>query len=90
MTTKWGESFEAFVDAYLTTDAEADVPKDEVHRVYAIWAARRGHEVQNKVWLSRRLSEVVDLDTSRCRVDGDRINFYTGIGLTPAARELIE
>lgn len=49
MTTKWGESFEAFVDAYLTTDAEADVPKDEVHRVYAIWAARRGHEVQNKV-----------------------------------------
>ena len=85
-----GESFEEFVEAYLTKGAEADVPKDEVHRVYAVWAAQRGLKVQNRVWLSRRLGEAVDLDTSRRRVDGDRINFYTGIGLAPAVRELIE
>jgi hypothetical protein len=86
--SEWG--LEEFVQTYIEEDADAVVPKDDVYQAYVVCAERHDEPAETKVWFSRNLRDLIEFETSRRRVDGQRVGCYTGIRLTPAGQELID
>ncbi len=79
-----------FADRYIIEDTETSIPKEELYQTYSAWVSRHGLDGTNNVWFARKLSDHLDVGTNRRRVDGDRVNFYTGIGLTEEGSRLRE
>ncbi|SEQ01301.1 TraM recognition domain-containing protein [Natrinema salaciae] len=79
-----------FADRYLVPDSDGAIPKDDLYQAYSTWVAKHGLDSTNNVWFARKLSDHLDVGTDRRRVDGDRVNFYTGIALTEDGERLCE
>jgi DNA helicase HerA-like ATPase len=80
----------AFVERFVTEREGAVIPKDDLYQAYTYWTNQHEIEPKNKVWFARTLGDFVDYGTSRTRIDGERINCYTGVELTPEGGELLD
>ncbi|MCO8242971.1 TraM recognition domain-containing protein [Haladaptatus sp. AB643] len=85
-----GDAIEAFTAMYVRQADDARVPKDEVFQAYANWVDQQDIDGTTKGWFTRKLGSVVEFDTERRRVDGDRVQFYTGLTLTEAGQTLLD
>ena len=80
----------AFVDKFVTEQEGAVVPKDTLYQAYTYWTNQYEIEPKNKVWFARTLGDFVDYGTRRTRIDGERVNCYTGVELTSEGEQLLD
>ena len=76
----------AFVRDCCTRGREHRVDRDRLYGAWKTWCFDSGHESGSKATFGRNLAAVVpDLGTSKPRVDGVQIRYYTHIGLLGAS-----
>ncbi|WP_368276081.1 TraM recognition domain-containing protein [Halorussus litoreus] len=85
-----GDGVEAFTAMYVRQADGAKVPQDDLFQAYATWTDQHEIDGTTKGWFTRKLRNVVDLDTDRSRVDGDRVQFYIGLTLTTEGKKLLD
>ncbi|ELY73532.1 type IV secretory system conjugative DNA transfer family protein [Natrinema pallidum] len=85
-----GDGVEAFTAMYVRQADGAKVPQDDLFQAYATWTDQHDIDGTTKGWFTRKLRNVVDLDTDRSRVDGDRVQFYLGLTLTQEGYTLLD
>ncbi|MFC4360304.1 hypothetical protein ACFO0N_20350 [Halobium salinum] len=83
-------NLERFVQTYVEEDPDAIVPKNDLYQAYVICAEHHDEPTETKVWFSRNLRGLLDIETSRRRVDGSRVRCYVGADLTEAGWELLD
>ncbi|QCS44724.1 type IV secretory system conjugative DNA transfer family protein [Natrinema versiforme] len=83
-----GDGVEAFAAMYVRHVEGARIPQNHVFQAYDTWTAQHDIDGTTKGWFTRKLRKVVDLDTDRSRVDGERIQYYTGLALTQEGQAL--
>ncbi|WP_172861859.1 TraM recognition domain-containing protein [Halopenitus persicus] len=82
---------EAFAAMYVREAPDAMVSEDRLFESYSHWLAQHDLDgTTDKGWFTRKLGKVVDFETERARQDGDRVQFYTGITLTPDSKMLLD
>ncbi|WP_254525986.1 type IV secretory system conjugative DNA transfer family protein [Natrinema caseinilyticum] len=85
-----GDGVEAFTAMYVRQVEGAKVPQEEVFQAYATWTDQQNIDGTTKGWFTRKLRNVVDLETDRSRVDGERVQFYIGLTLTQEGNALLD
>ncbi|WP_317176175.1 type IV secretory system conjugative DNA transfer family protein [Halomontanus rarus] len=85
-----GDGVEAFTAMYVRQADGVKVPQEDVFQAYSNWADQHDIDGTNKGWFTRKLRNVISLDTDRSRVDGDRVQFYIGLTLTEEGRRLLD
>ncbi|MFB1066249.1 TraM recognition domain-containing protein [Natrinema sp. H-ect4] len=85
-----GDGVEAFTAMYVRQADGAKVPQDDLFQAYATWTDQYDIDGTTKGWFTRKLRNVVNLETDRSRVDGDRVQFYVGLSLTEEGQTLLE
>lgn len=85
-----GDGVEAFTAMYVRQADGAKVPQDDLFQAYATWTDQHDIDGTTKGWFTRKLRNVVNLDTDRSRVDGDRVQFYIGLTLTEEGQTLLD
>ncbi|NEU59139.1 type IV secretion system DNA-binding domain-containing protein [Halorussus sp. MSC15.2] len=85
-----GDGVEAFTAMYVRRVDEARVPQDELFQAYSEWTDQHDIDGTTKGWFTRKLQNVIEFDTDRSRVDGERVQFYVGITLTQEGQTLLE
>ncbi|QFU84580.1 type IV secretion system DNA-binding domain-containing protein (plasmid) [Natronorubrum aibiense] len=85
-----GDGVEAFAATYLRQIEGARVSQDDLFQAYDIWTEQQNIDGTTKGWFTRKLQDVVDFDVDRSRVDGDRVQFYTGLTLTQEGYSLLD
>ncbi len=85
-----GDGVEAFTAMYVRQADGAKVPQDDLFQAYATWTEQHDLDGTTKGWFTRKLRNVVNLDTDRSRVDGDRVQFYIGLTLTEEGKTLLD
>lgn len=76
----------AFVRDCCVRAEGASVERDRLYGAWKAWCVDSGHESGSKATFGRNLAAVVpDLGTSKPRVNGIQIRYYTNIGLSPAS-----
>ncbi|UPV77243.1 type IV secretion system DNA-binding domain-containing protein (plasmid) [Halorussus limi] len=83
------DGVEAFTAMYVRQVDEARVPQDDLFQAYSNWTDQHDIDGTNKGWFTRKLRNVIEFDTDRSRVDGERVQFYVGITLTQEAETLL-
>ncbi|WP_137290877.1 type IV secretory system conjugative DNA transfer family protein [Natronorubrum halophilum] len=83
-----GDGVEAFAAMYVRQVQGAKIPQNNVFQAYDAWTDQNDVDGTTKGWFTRKLREVVDLETDRSRVDGERIQYYTGLTLTQDGQAL--
>ncbi len=85
-----GDGVEAFTAMYVRQVEGAKVPQDDLFQAYATWTDQQNIDGTTKGWFTRKLRNVVDLETDRSRVDGERVQFYIGLTLTQEGNALLD
>ncbi|WP_242611689.1 type IV secretory system conjugative DNA transfer family protein [Natrinema hispanicum] len=85
-----GDGVEAFAAMYVRQIEGARVSQDDLFQAYDIWTEQQDVNGTTKGWFTRKLQDVVDFDVDRSRVDGERIQFYTGLTLTQDGYSLLD
>lgn len=83
-----GDGVEEFAAMYVRQVQGAKIPQDNVFQAYDAWTDQHDIDGTTKGWFTRKLREVVDLDTDRSRVDGERSQYYNGLTLTQDGQAL--
>lgn len=79
-----------FAELFLDANGDTQIPKDDLYDAYLTWGKKHGIDTTGKAWFSRRLGNCIEFETSRSRIDDDRVNCYTGFGLTDAGEQLLD
>jgi len=74
---------EMFLEKYCEFNGESQVPKDDFRDAVNKFAEKNGAETKKKGQITKKLSqEVPGFDTSRPKIDGERVNCYKGLFVT--------